>query len=526
MAIGVGTLQQDGVADRSSRGAAPGRKLERYEKTRFASQPSLADNKTVSDFSQHGVIVFSIHGKPARLCDGFSRREVLRVGGLGALGLSSGRLESARREALAAANPARLPGFGKARSCIVLFLLGGPPQHETWDPKPAAPAEIRGDFKPIASAVTGLHVGEMMPKTAALADRVSVLRAVATDDNAHSASGYWMLTGTPHQPKNVENAGTGAPNDWPCLAGVVRHLRGDAGRLPTSIRLPEEIWNTGHIVWPGQDAGRLGAAADPWLITCDPNADDFEVPQLALPSGMPVIRLRQRQSLLATLNAERTRVERIAAVRRWRGLGSRTFDLLQSDQARRAFAIEKEPVTVRDRYGRNRFGQSVLLARRLVEEGVSLVQVNWTRWKHDQAVAPAWDTHAENSQRLKKDLMPPMDLAYSALLEDLEQRGLLDETLVVWMGEFGRTPRINKRGGRDHWGHVFPVALAGGGIQPGRVFGASDRQGAFPQDGRVEPQDLLATIFHCLGHAPQTQVRDKLGRPLVISQGQVIEALL
>ena len=470
--------------------------------------------------------MFSIHDKPARLCDGLSRRELLRVGGLGAFGLSAGQLSSARGESLATVNPAGLPGFGKARSCIVLFLLGGPPQHETWDPKPHAPAEIRGDFQPIASAIPGLHVGEMMPKTAALADRVSVLRAVATDDNAHSASGYWMLTGSPHQPRNVENAGTGAPNDWPCLAAVVRSLRGDTSRLPASIRLPEEIWNTGHIVWPGQDAGRLGAAADPWLITCDPNAADFQVPQLALPAQMPLVRLRQRQSLLTALNTARRQVEKNVAVQRWSGLGNRTFDLLQSDQARRAFAIEKEPPAVRDRYGRNRFGQSVLLARRLVEEGVSLVQVNWTRWKHDQAVAPAWDTHADNSPRLKKDLMPPMDLAYSALLEDLEQRGLLDETLVVWMGEFGRTPRINKRGGRDHWGHVFPVALAGGGIKPGCVYGASDRQGGYPSDGRVEPQDLLATIFHCLGHSPQTHVEDQLGRPLVISQGDIIEALL
>ena len=325
--------------------------------------------------------MFSIHDKPARLCDGLSRRELLRVGGLGAFGLSAGQLSSARGESLATGNPAGLPGFGKARSCIVLFLLGGPPQHETWDPKPHAPAEIRGDFQPIASAIPGLHVGEMMPKTAALADRVSVLRAVATDDNAHSASGYWMLTGSPHPPKSVENAWTGAPNDWPCLAAVVRHLRGDTSRLPASIRLPEEIWNTGHIVWPGQDAGRLGAAADPWLITCDPNAADFQVPQLALPAQMPLVRLRQRQSLLTALNTARRQVEKNVAVQRWSGLGDRTFDLLQSDQARRAFAIEKEPPAVRDRYGRSRFSQSVLLSRRLIEAGVRLVPVNWTRVK-------------------------------------------------------------------------------------------------------------------------------------------------
>jgi hypothetical protein len=416
--------------------------------------------------------------------------------------------------------------FGRAKRCIVLFLLGGPPQHETWDPKPDAPTEVRGELSPIESATPGLRVGELMPRTAKLTDRIGVLRAVSTADNAHSSSGYWMLTGHPHAPMNQENALHGPPNDWPCVGAVVRHLRGDSASLPGAVRLPEEIWNTGHIVWPGQDAGWLGNNADPWLLTCDPNKPDFQVPDLSLPGDIPAMRFDRRRSLLASVNQHLDSVNRNRVVERWSGLQTKAFDLLSSSDARRAFDIQAEPAATRERYGRNRFGQSVLLARRLVEAGVSLVQVNWTRWEEDTAGAPAWDNHSDNAKRLKTVLMPPMDLAYSALLEDLEQRGMLEDTLVVWMGEFGRTPKINARGGRDHWGHVFSAALAGGGIQGGTVHGVSDSQGSFPASGRVAPQDITATIFHCLGHRASTEIHDQLGRPMVISKGEPIGEIL
>jgi len=450
---------------------------------------------------------------------GWSRREWLRVGGLSALGWTLPQAIPARA-APAATKPPR------AKSCILLFLLGGPPQHETWDPKPDAPVEIRGESATIPSATPGLNVGEWMPRTARLTDRIGVLRAVSTNDNAHSSSGYWVLTGRPHTPPNQENAKPGSPNDAPCVGAVVRGLRGDLGALPGAIRLPEEIWNTGRIVWPGQDAGWLGDAADPWLIDCDPNDAGFQVPDLALPGDVPPLRVDGRRSLLDHVNRHLNHIERTGSVDRWDGLRQQAFDLLRSPQARGAFNLGSETNETRDRYGRNRFGQSVLLARRLVEAGVSLVQVNWTRWKDDDNVAPAWDTHARNSERLKTALMPPMDLAYSALLEDLEQRGMLDETLVVWIGEFGRTPKINARGGRDHWGHVFSAALAGGGVQGGRVHGTSDRQAAFPIDGRVEPQDVTATIFHCLGYSPETEIHDRFGRPMPISRGRPVQALL
>jgi hypothetical protein len=474
--------------------------------------------------------MLSFFGPSSRLCDGLSRREWLQAGSLGAFGLSLPQWLAAQGTA-SAKDPQEMrsgmaSSFGRAKHCIVLFMLGGPPQHETWDPKPDAPLEIRGDLKPIPSVVPGLHVGELMPMTAKLTDKIAVLRAMATDDNAHSSSGYWMLTGYPHSPKNQENALPGAPNDWPSMGAVVRHLRGDRGPLPGSVRLPEEIWNTGRLLWPGQDAGWLSSQADPWLVTCDPSLPDFRVPDIALPADITPERLADRRTVLNQINRRLDRLQSHPNMERWSTWQSKAMELMRTREAQKAFALEEEPESMRERYGRNRFGQSVLMARRLIESGVSLVQVNWTRWKTDEDVAPAWDTHAKNAERLKTALMPPMDQAYTALLEDLDQRGMLQETLVVWIGEFGRSPRINPSGGRDHWGHVFSGALAGGGVRGGLVHGASDRQGAYPLEGRVEPQDLTATVFHCLGFAPTTEIHDRLGRPLVISKGTPIEPIL
>jgi hypothetical protein len=458
--------------------------------------------------------MFAIHDRGLRLCDGLTRREWLRVGGLGLFGLGLPALLAGPRNAAAA--PQR-----KAKACIVLFHLGGPPQHETWDPKPDAPAEIRGDARPIASRVPGLSVGELMPLTARLTDKICVLRAVSTNDNAHSSSGYWMLTGVPHQPTNTENAKPGPPNDWPCVAAVVQRLRPGNGSLPAAITLPEHIWNTGMISWPGQDAGFLGRNADPWLIHCDPNAPDFQVPGVGLPAEVPPLRLEGRQSLLEEVNRHLDGVDNSGAVGRYDNQSQQAFDLLRAGRARRAFDLDEEPASVRQRYGRTRWGQSMLLARRLIEAGVSLVQVNWTRMASDTTDSPAWDTHNKNAARLKV-LMPIMDAAYSALLEDLGARGMLDDVLVVWAGEFGRSPKINGGGGRDHWGHVFSVALAGGGVTGGVVHGASDSVGGYPRDGKVQPQDITASVFHCLGFEPGTEVRDVQGRPVAISKGEVI----
>lgn len=466
--------------------------------------------------------------RPLRLCDGLGRRAWLRVGGLN-LGLGLGELLGARRanaSAPEAHGAAEGRSFGRARGCIQLFLLGGPPQHDTWDPKPDAPVEIRGPLGSIDSATPGLRVGELMPRTARLTERIAVLRSLATADNAHSSSGYWMLTGRPHTPRQSENARPGFPNDAPALAAIVQQLSQRAGPLPAAFRLPEEIWNTGRIVWPGQDAGFLGPGAEPWLLACEPQQPTFEVPGVSLPRDLPPLVFDGRRRLLDQLNAHFARAERAGGLERWTHLERQALDLIGTGRGAGAFRLDEEPAAVRDRYGRNRFGQSVLLARRLIEAGVALVQVNWTRMPGDTQDSPAWDTHRGNDERLRSHLMPIMDQAYSALLEDLDERGLLNETLVVWCGEFGRTPKINPRGGRDHWGHVFSAALAGGGIRGGQVVGCSDADGAYPLDDRHEPQDLVATILHLLGIEPETMLRDRQGRPIPASTGTPIAAMV
>jgi hypothetical protein len=401
----------------------------------------------------------------------------------------------------------------------LLGLLGGPPQHETWDPKPGAPAEVRGLSKPIATSLPGLSVGELLPRTARVAHHCAILRAVSTRDNAHSSSGYYMLTGQPHTPPNVENARPGAPNDWPSVASVVRHLRQQPARLPAAVVLPEHIWNDGQIPWPGQDAGWLGRANDPWLLMGDPAAPTFQVPALTLPADLNPHRLTERKTLLAQLDTLNR-----SADRQYGDYQKTALALLDQPAARRAFDLHAEPPAVRDRYGRSRFGQSCLLARRMIEADVSLVQVNWTRLANVPNNG-TWDTHAKNAETLNT-IMPIVDAAYAALLSDLAERGLLDDTLVVWMGEFGRTPKHNANAGRDHWGGVFSLALAGGGIRPGVVHGASDALGAQAKEGLVRPEDLTATIFHLLGYAPDTELTDPLGRPVPISRGNVIQAVL
>ncbi len=463
--------------------------------------------------------MLAIDHRGTQLCDGWTRREWLRVGGLGAFGLSLPAWLGAAEHRSSEGKPAP-----KAKACILLFMLGAPPQHETWDPKPDAPAEIRGDLKPIAAATSGLLVGELMPKTARLTDRIAVLRAMQTNDNAHSSSGYYMTTGYPHQPVGVENGKPGAPNDWPCLGAVVKRLWQGAGPLPAAITLPEQAANDGNLTWPGQDAGFLGRVADPWLLNGEPEAARFEIPGLSLPVDIPAPRFEERRSLLEQVNRGMNAVHQSGVLAAHDSRTQQAFDLISSSQARRAFHLDQEPPRIRDRYGRHRFGQGVLLARRLVEGGVPFVRVNWTRVK-GALNNGHWDTHQKNTEALKQ-LMPLMDEAYSALLEDLDQRGLLEQTMVVWMGEFGRTPKINSAAGRDHWGHVFSVALAGGGVRGGIVHGSSDRHAAYPKDGRVLPQDLTATILHCLGIPAGSEIHDLQGRPLLVSRGEVIHQVL
>ncbi|HEX4611918.1 MAG TPA: DUF1501 domain-containing protein [Urbifossiella sp.] len=441
-----------------------------------------------------------------RLCDGISRREALRIGSLAAGGLTLPNMLAAR----AMSSEPRRP-----KACILLFLLGAPPQQETWDPKPDSPSEARGDMGVIRTATPGLIVGEAMVQTSSRTNRIAVLRACATNDSAHSSSGYYMTTGHPHAPVGVENAKPGAPNDWPSVGGVVRKVLDGRTPLPAAVTLPEQSANDGNLTWPGQDAGFLGRSVDPWLLACDPDKPGFAVPGLGLPADVSADRFGGRRSLLTRLDAAAISPSPHA---------TKAFEMMTSPAARRAFDLEAESPRLRDRYGRTKFGQSCLLARRLVEAGVPLVRVNWTRVPN----APNnghWDTHSKNTEGVRR-LMPVLDAAYTALLDDLADRGMLDDTLVVWTGEFGRTPKINGAGGRDHWGQVFSVALAGGGVKGGAVYGSSDQLAAYPRDGRVVPQDLHATIYHCLGIPTDTEIHDTLGRPLAICRGEPVRAIL
>jgi hypothetical protein len=463
--------------------------------------------------------MLSIYDQTPRLCDGLSRRALLTAGCAGAFGWAAGL------------GPLSASGAGSnprpsAKRCIVLFLLGGPPQHSTWDPKPFAPAEIRGEFGAIATNVPGVHLSELMPLTAGRMDKFAVLRSVVTNDNAHSSSGYYMMTGQPHIPMNSENANPGFPNNWPTMGAVVQHLSPASQLLPPAIRLPHHIFNTDGSVWPGQDSGWLGHADDPWLFNCEPASPAMDLPHFRLQADMTLGRLSERRKLLEQLESQLRMMDQSPNRDRYTRERRQAFDLLTTTKAREACDLTKEAKTVRDRYGSSQFGQSVLLGRRLLEADVNFVQVNWFRGPDEPSDAPCWDSHSNESNRLKTVLVPPFDQALAALLDDLDSRKMLSETLVVCLAEFGRTPKFNPRGGRDHWGHVFSVAMAGGGIEGGQVYGASDEHAAYPLEKVVHPEDITATIFHCLGYAPETEIHDAVNRPFPISRGRVLRELL
>jgi hypothetical protein len=451
-----------------------------------------------------------------RLCDGVSRREALRIGGVGMFGAGLNLAGLAQAGS----------GVGRAKSCIVLFLLGGPPQHSTWDPKPDAPAEVRGDFGPIATRAPGVSISELFPKVAEVADRICFLRGVSTGDNAHSSSGYYMLTGRPHAPKNFENANPGPPNDSPSLGALLGLFAPSEGGLPPTVTLPHRIFNTDGSVWPGQDAGKLGHARDPWLLNAKLTPEGYRIDEISLPESLDPERIVRRKDLLDRMARGLDLLDRDPTSRLFDERAREAFDLLRAPEARQAFELDREPEALRARYGLTPFGQGTLLARRLVEAGVRLVQVNWYRSADEPSDAPCWDSHVGESKRLKDVLAPPTDAAFSALVEDLDRRGRLDETLVVCMAEFGRSPRLEGNGGRGHWGSVFSIAMAGGGIRGGIVHGASDRIGAQPREGLVRPEDLAATIFHQLGVDPQAEYLDPLGRPQPATRGEVIRAIL
>jgi hypothetical protein len=466
--------------------------------------------------------MFDIHEKPARLCDGWSRREILRVGGASAFGLTLPDLLAA------AAKPTDRPTedrmFGRAKNLIYLWLQGGPPQHETFDPKPHAPVEIRGVHKPISTNVPGIQFCELLPRIAQRADKLAVVRSLSTDDNIHSSSGYWVLTGYKYRGANARVI---QPSDWPYFGSLVKMLKPSETLPPLSTVWVPDIMRLNESVTPaGQTAGFLGGKWHPDRFVGDPAARNYKVQGLAA-DGISPLRFDRRMSLLKQVDRRFAVMHRNDVLRNFDSFQRQAFDLMTSGKARDAFAIEKEPDRVRDAYGRHTWGQCCLLARRLIEAGVRMVHVNWPREPGDNAVDnPLWDTHAQNADRLEDVLCPKFDVTFSALLDDLDARGLLDETLVIAIAEFGRTPQINSKGGRDHWGPVFSFALAGAGISGGQVYGESDKNGAYPAKDRVLGGDLTATVFHLLGINPLAMFQDPAGRPHRITEGAPLFKLL
>lgn len=466
--------------------------------------------------------MLSIQESPSTQRKQPSRREWLRVGGLNALGLSLPSLLASRTSA--SVGDADHPTFGRAKNVIYLYLAGGPPQHETFDPKPGAPADIRGEFQPIHTNVPGIDFCELLPRTARHADKLAICRSMATDDNVHSTSGYWVLTGFKYTGSNARAI---QPTDWPHIGSVVQRLKPvDSGPFGF-VWLPEPMVANPGVRISGQTAGFIGRRWDPQSFTCDPQNSNFAIREFQLPGDLPPLRLTSRATLLNQVNRHFQDIEKTSRVREVERLNAEAMGVLTTGRARKAFAIEEEPASVRDRYGWGKWGQSVLMARRLIESGVRFVHVQWPREPGDlSSSAPVWDTHANNNSRVKSNLCPQFDVGFSALIEDLESRGLLDETLVVAAGEFGRTPKFNTQGGRDHWGNVFSVALAGAGISGGQVFGASDDHGAYPFEDRTPPQDLAATIFHLLGIGHNATMLHPNGRPIHICDGKPMYKLL
>ena len=454
-----------------------------------------------------------------------NRRDLMRMGGMAALtSCLPGLLGSQAQGASAVEPPVNSRMFGRAKQVIMLFLSGGPPQHETFDPKPLAPAEIRGPFKPISTNVPGIQFCELLPRTAARADRLAVIRSMFTNNNIHGGSGYWVLTGRPMLTGDGENA---LPSDWPNIASIVKRFR-PSDRVPalSAVSLPELFIGNGGNIESGQFAGILGPQYSPELIECRPAERNSPLGGLYA-SRVPVDQIRQRVALLDALGQKFERNPRSAVVEFQGGLQRQALDLLTTGGAREAFRLDEEPDKLRDRYGRHPWGQSVLLARRLIEAGVRFVTVNWPRVPGDRGVDnPVWDTHARNFDRMEDCLAPQFDVGFTALLDDLADRGLLDETLVIAVGEFGRTPTVNANAGRDHWGSVFSCVLAGAGVAGGQVYGSSDREGGYPASDPVDAGHLAATVFHLAGINTQGTFSDRLGRELSITEAEPLFKLL
>jgi hypothetical protein len=451
---------------------------------------------------------------PHRHTIGINRRELLQVGYSGLLGLGLSSLPAAAAPT-SAGRAARKP-----KSVIIVYLTGAPSHIDMFDLKPDAPPEVRGEFKPIATNVPGIQVGEHLPKLAARADKYALVRTLSHRENNHLVATHHVLTGYPQPGAFFDKVAS--RTDWPCYSSGLGYLRPRSDGVPSGVNLPTFLVE-GPLTWPGQHAGFLGPRCDPWQITRDPNAADFRVDSLRLAAGLEIDRLDDRRALLEQVDRQQQALAAQAETRRLTDQQQKAFAMLASGKLAQAFEIDREPLAVRERYGRHAFGQSLLLARRLVQAGVPVVQANMGRVQN-------WDTHGDNFTRLKNQLLPPLDRGVAALIDDLSAGGLLDETLVMMLGEFGRTPKIGgqpgaKGAGRDHWAPCFFGLFAGAGVRGGQVIGKSDKIGAYPATTPFSPDDVGATVYHVLGIDPASEVRDRQGRPVQLNRGGVMQCL-
>jgi hypothetical protein len=475
--------------------------------------------------------------------DRFSRRHLIQIGSLASLGLTLPGLLQAEANGLGVRNSMRAQGESQPiRSCILIFHYGGPSHIDTFDMKPNAPAEIRGQFRSIATNVPGLRICEHLPHTAQVMNHVSIVRSMHHPMTNHNAAAFTALCGRNPLKGDLELLGNDR-NDPPCYGSILSASLTAHHGLPKFVALPHVMYNVVQL--PGQVAGFLGSAHNPFQVNADPSAANFHLDELDLPGGLSIERLDDRASLLHRLDGCRQRGDELArstSAREHSGPASdgpgridtgsgpdpcdvyteKALSLLHSTAVARAFQLGSEDPKLRARYGLGKIGQSVLLARRLVEAGVRFVTVY--DGQHNGQLAN-WDAHENVFGRLKNDLVPPADQAFASLITDLDSRGLLEETLVIAMGEFGRTPKINASAGRDHWPHCYSVILAGGRVTGGTTFGSSDKLAAYPDTDAVSPADLAATVFWRFGLEPANEIRDLTGRPYKLADGHAIQAL-
>lgn len=461
--------------------------------------------------------MISLEHKGRPLCDGISRREFLAAGALGPVGLSL--------PALLASQSAAAPGkgsFGRAKRVIQLYLWGGPGAQETWDLKPDAPSATRGDFKPISTTVPGTQICEHLPLLARRAHKYAIIRSCAHTGVNHGTSSYHMLTGQIHpDPGTLRRP---SKNDTPQIAiSASRFVEARAG-VPRCVAIPNPIWDGGVTEVPGQRPGFLGERFEPFRVTGDLTRKDFRPEELRLVEGVDANRLGRRAGLLDSIERRGSHLREEAEPGALATYYEKALGMLSSQDTVRAFDLSSEPEKARERYGWHWWGQSVALARRLAEHGVPLITVYWNT--PALTVDDSWDTHADQHRRMKDHILPPFDRSLAALLDDLDERGLLEDTLVTWYGEFGRTPKINKGGGRDHWGFCQSIGLAGAGVVGGALLGSSTEDGGYPASDPVTPDDVAATIFYSLGINPHALQYDLQARPLPIAGGEPIRQIL